>query len=99
MVAALYLVGSGIASSALAFVSSHSQDFADLAGIGYLIIILAVVLVIYFAPAIAGYGTPRAFPMAVANLLLGWTLIGWVGVLIWALVEQANRKSTPPPLP
>ena len=28
------------------------------------------------------------------NLLLGWTLIGWVGALVWALTRPAHYSHT-----
>jgi hypothetical protein len=70
------------------------------AAAGFLIVLL--LLGLYFIPAIIA--SNRAHRNAVAvfflNLLLGWTLIGWVAAFIWALmkppsvvVEQANAPS------
>jgi hypothetical protein len=28
------------------------------------------------------------------NLLLGWTLLGWIGALVWSLTRPAARKQT-----
>ena len=33
--------------------------------------------------------------ISIVNLFLGWTLIGWVGTLAWALAGTAQTKSTP----
>ncbi|MBX3329455.1 MAG: superinfection immunity protein [Nitrospira sp.] len=32
-----------------------------------------------------GRGHPNCIPILVVNLSLGWTVIGWVGALAWAL--------------
>ena len=31
-----------------------------------------------------------------ANLIFGWTIIGWFIVLIWAIAERETAKPTPP---
>ena len=48
------------------------------------------ILAAYFAPAlIAGHkgkkNTARIFAL---DLLLGWTVVGWIGALIWALGDD-----------
>jgi hypothetical protein len=60
------------------------------------LIFLAVVLALYFAPAWAAYcnhktNTPAIF---VLNLLLGWTFIGWVIAMVWAVTKDTERVST-----
>jgi hypothetical protein len=55
-----------------------------------------VLFIVYFFPAcIAGLRRhPSKWGIIALNILLGWTFIGWVGALIWALV-----KPTPMPVP
>ena len=55
---------------------------------GYLMIILVVAL--YFVPTIICGVKARKNGGAIAalNLLLGWTVIGWVVALIWAISED-----------
>ena len=48
------------------------------------IIIFFIALYIYFIPAIVGRKHDEAIAIAVLNLLLGWTLVGWVLALVWA---------------
>jgi hypothetical protein len=59
---------------------------------------LAIAAVLYFVPAgvarVRGHG--RADGILWLNLALGWTLIGWVLVLVWAL---SNPGSGPEPAP
>lgn len=47
--------------------------------------------VLYFLPAIIGFARSKrdAVSILVLNLLLGWTAIGWVIALIWALKQDA----------
>lgn len=54
---------------------------------------------IYFIPAIIACirHHRRKVAILVLNILAGWTVLGWVGALIWALVSE--RKSTPSPSP
>ena len=53
----------------------------------HLIILLLFILVPYFLPAIVAHARkhPRAPAITLLNLLLGWSVIGWVVALIWAL--------------
>jgi hypothetical protein len=47
---------------------------------------------IYFLPT--GIACNRAHPHVGAifalNILLGWTLIGWAGALVWALINSGG---------
>jgi len=47
--------------------------------------------VLYFLPAILAFVRSKrdAGAILVLNLLLGWTAIGWVIALVWALKEDA----------
>ena len=70
-------------------------DDAAGAGIGVGIIILVVMsLLFYFLPSFVAVGKKKTNTGAIfaLNLLLGWTLIGWVVSLVWALTQDA-----PPP--
>lgn len=65
---------------------SSSSDTSS--GLGVLLILGAIGLGLYFVPAIIGFSRnhPQKVPIAVLNLLAGWTFIGWVGALVWAFV-------------
>lgn len=47
----------------------------------------------YFLPSFVARNGKHPNAIFYANLLLGWTGIGWVGVLIWAIVEHENHKA------
>ncbi|WP_277226774.1 superinfection immunity protein [Hymenobacter sp. YC55] len=44
---------------------------------------------LYFIPAIVAKGKRNATSILVLNLLLGWTILGWIAALIWALSNDA----------
>lgn len=54
--------------------------------IGGFIVALGIV---YFIPTIIAESKKHKQRGAIGalNLLLGWTMIGWIGALIWALTE------------
>jgi hypothetical protein len=48
--------------------------------------------VIYFLPSIIGHDK-RTFPgIFLLNLLLGWTIIGWIIALIWACTADMRPQ-------
>ena len=54
--------------------------------------IWALGVVIYFVPAMVAWyrRVPRRVGIFILNLFLGWTFLGWVGALIWAVVEPRS---------
>ncbi len=53
--------------------------------------ILTLTLALYFVPALlaGSRNHPRTTALTLTNLCLGWTLVGWVACLVWALSEPA----------
>jgi len=47
-------------------------------------------LFVYFIPSIAAFNTKHFSSVFVINLFLGWTLIGWVAALAWAVGSPKN---------
>lgn len=54
--------------------------------------LIIIALVIYFLPSIIGYNHKNANSICLLNLFLGWTFIGWVVAIIWAV---SNDKKEP----
>jgi len=52
------------------------------------IIIVVILVVIYFLPSLIGRHKANANAIFALNLLLGWTLIGWVVSMVWALTKD-----------
>jgi len=49
---------------------------------------LAFLILLYFLPAIIGRDKRDAAGIFLLNLFLGWTVIGWVIALIWAVSAE-----------
>lgn len=50
-------------------------------------------LILYFLPTIVGWNSNSIGGILILNLLLGWTIIGWIIALIWAYsVPQINKQ-------
>ena len=51
---------------------------------------------LYFLPTVLALarGHPNAFLLAIVNLSLGWTVIGWVGALFWSLRKQPRGEES-----
>lgn len=54
-------------------------------------ITLIILVVIYFIPSLTAMGKKQAGSVFVLNLLLGWTLIGWVVAMAWAVYPDPNK--------
>ena len=53
------------------------------------VIFLVIGITLYFLPTIIGRNKRNAGAIFALNLLLGWTLVGWVVALVWALTHEA----------
>lgn len=51
---------------------------------------IIIILVLYFIPAVIGIARQKrnAGAILVLNLFLGWTVVGWVVALVWALTVE-----------
>ena len=49
---------------------------------------VAVLALLYFIPAIVGRKKQDARAIFWLNFFLGWTVVGWVGTLVWALMND-----------
>jgi len=58
-----------------------------------LMILVIVILILYFLPSIIGRKKRNALSIFVLNLFLGWSLVGWVVALIWAVAKEESLES------
>ena len=67
------------------------------------LILVSVFLTIYFLPTFVGVSrkVDRQPAIFLLNLFLGWTFVGWVIALVWAVAEKPDpeRRDTPPEYP
>lgn len=52
------------------------------------VIFILAGLYIYFLPSIIGYKKRNAAGIFLLNAFLGWTFIGWVIALVWAVTKE-----------
>lgn len=71
------------------FYPSETQGF--IGNFGKLFIPIAIIG-IYFLPSGIAFDRKHRnlLPIFILNLFLGWTLLFWVGALIWATLQEKN---------
>jgi len=59
------------------------------------ILMLMAIVLLYMLPTLIAFGRehPRRQDLAVVNILLGWTLIGWIAVFLWASLVQTEDEA------
>jgi len=57
-----------------------------------LLFIFLVLFVPYFIPAIIARNKVNFTAILLLNIFLGWTFLGWVGALIWAIVDKTPEE-------
>ena len=62
------------------------------------IVAIGIVGILYFLPSIiAAYRNhPNVAGILILNVFLGWTLLGWVGALIWSSLAIPKVQVIPP---
>lgn len=49
-------------------------------------------LALYFLPAIIAWNKKSRTGIFLLNLLLGWTLLGWIAALIWSVTSEPYQS-------
>lgn len=62
-------------------------------------IFLLVSLFLYFLPAFLARNKPNFTGVLLLNIFAGWTFIGWIIALIWALTTPERGQTVPPAQP
>lgn len=52
-----------------------------------------ILVIIYFIPTILAINTKNAVGVFLLNLLLGWTVLGWLVSIIWAFISINNKSN------
>jgi len=61
-------------------------------GIAYALL-FAIGLAIYFLPTLVGWKKKNVIAIFTLNLLLGWSVIGWVIALVWAVAKDTGTPT------
>jgi len=59
-------------------------------------IVLLVSLFLYFLPAFLARNKPDFTSILILNILAGWTFIGWIIALVWALSSGRQQQVAAP---
>jgi hypothetical protein len=69
-------------------------------GLGVLgtLVLVGLGVLFLFIPTFVAYhrGHPNAMAIFALNLLLGWTFVGWVVALVWALTVTPGARANDP---
>jgi cell division protein FtsX len=67
---------------------------AETLGLILAVIGFTLTTIVYLIPSIVAISKrlKRAGAIFVLNLFLGWTLLGWVGALVWAVAETERGE-------
>ena len=63
-------------------------------------LLVIVSIVVYFIPTVVAIyrNVKNLVPIALLNLLLGFTYVFWVGALIWAIMDKQKVKNIETPI-
>jgi hypothetical protein len=58
------------------------------------VVLLVLIVVLYLLPTLIAFGRehPQRTTVALLNIVLGWTLIGWIVVFVWALLVEGEGE-------
>jgi hypothetical protein len=57
---------------------------------------LILSMLLYFLPALLARDKPSFTAIFLVNLFAGWTFIGWIIALIWAVTAEPKRQAPTP---
>lgn len=57
-------------------------------------IMMILVILLYLLPTFVACSLAKKHTIAIffLNLLLGWTYLGWVIALVWAIADEKDKK-------
>jgi hypothetical protein len=58
-------------------------------------ILFIIIAAVYLAPTFAAFyaKSKHRHGIGIINVLLGWTIIGWIGALLWAMYDKEPEKT------
>lgn len=62
----------------------------------FTLLLIVILIALYFVPTFIGLRKRNAGAIFVLNLLLGWTFVGWVVALVWALTVENPLPANEP---
>ncbi|HSV80096.1 MAG TPA: superinfection immunity protein [Ramlibacter sp.] len=88
------IIGLGLLASATFAIGSGTNNIAAVATVVHFVSLIAL----YFAPTYVAHSREHGSRtgITVLNVLLGWTVLGWLIALIWAYSGEAKRTEAEP---
>ncbi len=74
------------------FAADGSEAAAGFCGLGLFGVALAIAAYVFPSMVACGKRHPDAGPIAIVNILLGWTFVGWVVALAWACMNKVQPQ-------
>jgi len=71
--------------------SQHRNRISEILWTIFPIILVIVILIAYFIPTFIARDKENFRKIAVLNIIAGWTILGWVGALYWAISSNATQ--------
>jgi hypothetical protein len=58
--------------------------------------LILIGIALYFVPSIIALARHKRQTLAIflLNLFAGWTVIGWIGALIWAAIKEKTEENS-----
>ena len=78
-----------------AWQNAENPDTQPVAGFAWFVGTAFLISIVYFIPTMVAFERvhPHRIPILVINLLLGFTLIGWVVAMVWAVLDYKSVDS------
>jgi hypothetical protein len=76
---------------------AHAQDRGDAVSVALLVGLIVLGVATYMAPSIIAFGRGHRFkwPIAAFNIGAGWSGIGWIWTLVWAVWPHRSTLIEP----
>lgn len=63
--------------------------------LGFILFAIIITIAGYFVPSLIAfhYNAPNKLFILLVNIVIGWTIIGWVGAFLWAILEHDGTNT------
>lgn len=87
----------GVATHTGTSAAARAEGNRDVASLVVLFVLLALGVVFYFLPVVVARVRHASHTVAIfwLTFFLGWTVLGWLAMVIWAVADEANADPTP----
>jgi len=73
---------------------SEEEVVVSIFGVIFILIIIAIIFCLYFIPTFVAFSRKHQFKwlIFILNFFTGFTFFGWVGSLVWALIDTEQKQ-------